>query len=70
MFLKELKKRVKTGGFLFLSSISKHCMSYFLTILMGEKILKIVPDGTHDYHKYINIEDINKIIIDDQFDLI
>ena len=37
---------------------------------MGEKILKIVPDGTHDYNKYINIQDINKIVIDDEFDLI
>ena len=70
MLLNELKKWVKKGGFLFLSSISQNLLSYLVTIFMGEKVLRIVPDGTHDYDKYINIDSVNNIIVDKDFNFI
>jgi len=51
----------KTGYF-FLSSIAKTTESYFLTILLGESILRLVPAGTHDWNAYINSEDVENII--------
>ena len=41
------------GGHLFLSTISRTLLSYFLTILSAEKILHLVEPGTHTYSKYI-----------------
>lgn len=58
LFLEKSTKLVKEDGMIFISSISKNFISYFLSIVMAEKILKIVPEGTHDYEKYLNAEDI------------
>ena len=44
---------VKPGGYVFFSTLSKTIKSYLLAIVAAEKILKIVPDGTHDHDKFI-----------------
>ena len=44
---------VKPGGLVFFSTLNKNIKSYLLAILAAEKILKIVPDGTHDHDKFI-----------------
>jgi len=44
---------VKPGGLVFFSTLNKTVKSYLLAILAAEKILKIVPDGTHDHDKFI-----------------
>ena len=38
--------------------MSKNLLSYFLTIVMAEKVLGIVKDGTHDYNNYITVSDL------------
>ncbi|KAE9387511.1 ubiquinone biosynthesis O-methyltransferase [Gymnopus androsaceus JB14] len=54
MFLKTCSELLKPAGHLFLSTISRTPLSYFLTIFMAEKVLRQVADGTHTYSKYIN----------------
>ncbi len=44
---------VKPGGLIFFSTLNKSIKSYLLAILAAEKLLKIVPDGTHDHDKFI-----------------
>ncbi|ALO34940.1 bifunctional 3-demethylubiquinone 3-O-methyltransferase/2-octaprenyl-6-hydroxy phenol methylase [Colwellia sp. MT41] len=44
---------VKPGGLVFFSTLNKGIKSYLLAIVAAEKILKIVPDGTHDHDKFI-----------------
>ncbi len=44
---------VKSGGLIFFSTLNKSVKSYLLAILAAEKVLKIVPDGTHDHDKFI-----------------
>ncbi|TMM43265.1 bifunctional 2-polyprenyl-6-hydroxyphenol methylase/3-demethylubiquinol 3-O-methyltransferase UbiG [Colwellia ponticola] len=44
---------VKPGGLVFFSTLNKSIKSYLLAILAAEKLLKIVPDGTHDHDKFI-----------------
>jgi len=46
-------KLVKPGGLIFFSTLNKTVKSYLLAILAAEKILKLVPDGTHDHKKFI-----------------
>ncbi|RHZ45262.1 hypothetical protein Glove_682g12 [Diversispora epigaea] len=50
------------GGHLFLSTISRTPLSYFLTILLAEKVFKIIPSGTHDFNNYIKPDEIQAII--------
>ncbi|WFD43550.1 dolichyl-P-Man:Man5GlcNAc2-PP-dolichol alpha-1,3-mannosyltransferase [Malassezia psittaci] len=53
-FLRCLADLVKPGGYLFMSTMSRTVLSYFLTILMAEKVLRVVSEGTHRHAQYIN----------------
>jgi len=44
---------VKPGGQLFLSTLNRNPKSYLFAILGAERILKLVPQGTHDFNKFI-----------------
>jgi len=46
-------KLVKTDGLVFFSTLNKSIKSYLLAIVAAEKVLKLVPDGTHDHDKFI-----------------
>ncbi|KAF9240660.1 S-adenosyl-L-methionine-dependent methyltransferase [Melanogaster broomeanus] len=53
-FLSSCAELVKPGGHLFLSTIARTPLSYFLTILAAEHVLRKVAVGTHTYSKFIN----------------
>ncbi len=55
-FLKSAAQSLKKGGIFFLSSLNKNFFSYFFTIVIAEKVLGIVPNGTHNFDKYIDNE--------------
>jgi len=59
-FLDEVEKHVRPGGWLIMSTIARTWMSWFTTNLVGEDLLGIVPKGTHDWEKYINVEELEK----------
>ncbi|MEE1672749.1 bifunctional 2-polyprenyl-6-hydroxyphenol methylase/3-demethylubiquinol 3-O-methyltransferase UbiG [Agarivorans aestuarii] len=44
---------VKPGGKVFVSTINRTPKAYLYMILAAEKLLKIVPDGTHQHDKFI-----------------
>ncbi|WP_199611865.1 bifunctional 2-polyprenyl-6-hydroxyphenol methylase/3-demethylubiquinol 3-O-methyltransferase UbiG [Flocculibacter collagenilyticus] len=44
---------VKPGGKVFFSTLNKTLKSYLFAIVGAEKVLKLVPDGTHDHKKFI-----------------
>ena len=44
---------VKPGGFVFFSTLNKTIKSYLMAIVAAEKVLKLVPNGTHDHDKFI-----------------
>lgn len=52
-FLSTCAELLKPGGHLFLSTISRTPLAYFLTILMAEGALRKVAPGTHTYSKFI-----------------
>ncbi|KAH0434028.1 hypothetical protein CcaCcLH18_05587 [Colletotrichum camelliae] len=53
-FLDRCAPFVKPGGWLVGSTIARTWTSWFMTNLVAEDILGIVPKGTHDWRKYIN----------------
>ncbi|EDP57540.1 bifunctional 2-polyprenyl-6-hydroxyphenol methylase/3-demethylubiquinol 3-O-methyltransferase UbiG [Vibrio sp. AND4] len=59
---------VKPGGHVFFSTLNRNIKSYLFAIVGAEKLLKIVPEGTHDHAKFIKPAEIMKMI--DQTDLI
>ncbi|KAJ7227191.1 S-adenosyl-L-methionine-dependent methyltransferase [Mycena pura] len=52
-FLDTCAQLVKPGGHLFLSTISRTALAYFLTIFMAENVLGRVARGTHTHSKFI-----------------
>lgn len=57
-FLDQVVERVKPGGWLIMSTIARHWMSYLTTKLVAEDIMGIVPKGTHDWNKYIDEDEL------------
>lgn len=43
----------RPGGHLFFATLNRTPLAYFLAILMAERILRIVPAGTHQYGRFI-----------------
>ena len=46
-------KMVKPGGMVFFSTLNRNPKSYLFAILGAEQLLKLVPQGTHDFNKFI-----------------
>ncbi|CAI2171476.1 1139_t:CDS:2 [Funneliformis geosporum] len=62
-FLKACAGLVKPGGgHLFLSTISRTPLSYFLTIVLAENLFKLVPQGTHDFQKYLRPKELQNVV--------
>lgn len=51
--VKACAKLTKPGGKLFFSTLNRNPKSYLFAILGAEKLLKLVPEGTHDFQKFI-----------------
>ncbi|RMD40021.1 hypothetical protein DV735_g5092, partial [Chaetothyriales sp. CBS 134920] len=60
-FLRSAAAHLKPGGWLIGSTISRHPLSYITTKLLGEApLIGFVPQGTHDWNKYINPEELRQ----------
>ena len=55
LFLNHVTQLSPKNGIIVLSSIQKTPLSYLTTILMAEKILRIIPEDTHDYNKFVDL---------------
>ncbi|KAJ1306728.1 hypothetical protein OPQ81_007717 [Rhizoctonia solani] len=64
-FLRNCGKLVKPGGHLFMSTIARTPVSYFLTVLMAERVLGLVEPGTHTHSKYVNPSELIAFFRDD-----
>jgi len=62
LFAKDLSTLTKDGGYLFISTINKTNISYYGMIVAGEKLFGIVPEGTHDWNKFIKPEKLIQIL--------
>lgn len=52
-FIETCVNLVRPGGTLFVSTINKTQMSYLLAIVAAEYVLRWVPQGTHDWNKFV-----------------
>jgi polyprenyldihydroxybenzoate methyltransferase / 3-demethylubiquinol 3-O-methyltransferase len=53
-FLARVEELVKPGGWVVASTIARTWTSWFVTKVVAEDVLRMVPPGTHDWNKYIN----------------
>lgn len=53
---------MQPGGSLFITTINKTNLSYVLGIVVAEQLLRIVPDGTHDWEKFVSPVDLERLL--------
>lgn len=51
---------VKPGGEVFFSTINRNPKSYLFAIVGAERILKLLPTGTHDYQRFIKPSELSQ----------
>ena len=51
---------VRPGGHLFFATLNRTLAAYLLAIVMAEKVLRIVPAGTHQYERFIRPHDLRR----------
>lgn len=61
-FLKQVADHVKPGGWLVISTISRSWQSWLGAIVAAEKIMRIVPPGTHSWDKFINESELREFM--------
>ena len=66
----KIKKYLKKGGLIILSTINRNIVSNILAIKFAENILKWVPKNTHDYNKLITPEELEKVMIKENFSIL
>ncbi|KAF7254539.1 Ubiquinone biosynthesis O-methyltransferase, mitochondrial [Varanus komodoensis] len=62
MFIRCCNEVLKPEGSLFITTINKSQLSYFLGILIAERVLHIVPAGTHNWEKFIAPEELERLL--------
>lgn len=59
-FLASCAALCKDGGAVFLSTINKTELSYAVAIVAAEQVMRVVPEGTHDWEKFISPDEVKK----------
>ena len=68
-FIKLAFECLKKDGIIIFSTINKSVLSYFTTIFLAEKILRLVPSKTHDWDMYVKPEEIMEVAEEFKFKL-
>ncbi|XP_078068754.1 ubiquinone biosynthesis O-methyltransferase, mitochondrial [Mustelus asterias] len=63
MFIRYAVQMLKPGGSLFITTINKTFLSYVLAIVAAEKILRIVPNGTHEWERFISPDELERLLV-------
>lgn len=53
---------VKPGGRVFFSTINRNPKAYLFAVIGAEYLLRMLPKGTHDYHKFITPAELARFI--------
>lgn len=58
LFITSCAKMIKPNGLIFIATINRTPKARVLAIFMAEKILRWLPEGTHEYEKLVKPEEI------------
>ena len=61
-FVKKIKLSLKKNGTLIISTINRNLFSKFLTLDIGENLLKLIPLNTHTFYKFIKPEELEQVL--------
>ena len=61
-FLKSCSKLLKKNGLMFVATLNKTLKSYMFAIIGAEYVLKWLPIGTHEWEKFVDPSDLERIL--------
>ncbi|XP_039949770.1 ubiquinone biosynthesis O-methyltransferase, mitochondrial-like [Bactrocera tryoni] len=61
-FLKDCVRAIKPGGSIFITTLNKTVLQWFLGIILGEYIFGVAPKNTHHWSKLIAPQDVQRIL--------
>uniref|UniRef100_A0A8D0BWR5 Ubiquinone biosynthesis O-methyltransferase, mitochondrial n=1 Tax=Salvator merianae TaxID=96440 RepID=A0A8D0BWR5_SALMN len=61
-FVRSCGEVLKPEGSLFITTINKSQLSYIFGIVVAERVLGIVPAGTHDWEKFVPPEELERLL--------
>jgi 2-polyprenyl-6-hydroxyphenyl methylase/3-demethylubiquinone-9 3-methyltransferase len=64
-FLRTLDRLTKPGGLLFVTTINRTVLSWFVAIVAAERILKILPRGTHRWDWFVRPQEVQGVLTRD-----
>tara|TARA_B100001250_G_scaffold377502_1_gene366631 strand:- start:81 stop:782 length:702 start_codon:yes stop_codon:yes gene_type:complete len=67
-FVKKVKLSLKKNGTLIISTINRNLVSKFLTLDIGENLLKLIPLNTHTFYKFIQPEELEQVLSSNRFE--
>jgi len=67
-FIKKIKLNLKKNGTLIISTINRNLVSKFLTLDIGENLLKLIPLNTHTFYKFIKPEELEQVLSSNSFE--
>lgn len=66
-FIFNLKKISNSNTKIFISSLDRNIMSYLKIVFLGEYFFKKLEKGTHLYNNFKELNDLNKILLENKF---
>jgi 2-polyprenyl-6-hydroxyphenyl methylase/3-demethylubiquinone-9 3-methyltransferase len=66
-FVKKVKLSLKKNGVLVISTINRNLISKFLTLDIGENLLKLIPLNTHTFYKFIKPDEMQQVLSSNSF---
>jgi 2-polyprenyl-6-hydroxyphenyl methylase / 3-demethylubiquinone-9 3-methyltransferase len=67
LFIENCSKLNKKKGLMIVATINKNLKSYMFGIIGAEYILRWLPIGTHDWNKFLTPQDLENIVINNNF---
>ncbi len=66
-FLRKIRLNLKKNGILIISTINRNLISKFLTLDLGENLLKWIPSETHSFYKFIKPKELKYVLSANNF---
>lgn len=66
-FMECCNQLVKHDGIQFIATINRNWLAYFIAIFGAEYVTKLLPKGTHHYHKLVKPSELTSILTEDHF---
>ena len=60
--IQDISSICNKGAKIFISTINRNIVSFALAKIMAEYVLKIVPEGTHQYKKFLKPSELVKML--------